>query len=118
MIDIRRKDIKVRVDRRENPRLEFHCTAVSSQVKKAMRITDLSFGGVFLELKDKRGIKLGNVMDLAIKFPTEQRAIMIKVVVSNISDRGIGCMFKNLSPQNHAAVKRCFETFKDTIPLP
>ncbi len=117
MIDIRRKNIKVRVDRREHPRLEFHCTAISSYVKNVIRVTDLSLGGLFFEVEDKSAFQPGKEIDLAIKFPTESNAIRVRSVVANVTERGVGCEFKNLSSENRAAIKHCFDTFKDTIPI-
>ncbi len=117
MIDIRRKTIDVRYDRREHPRLEFHCTAIVGHLKDVLRVTDLSLGGVFIELKDKNHIKPEQVIDVAIKFPTQDKAIRVKAKVAGITDRGIGCRFQNLSSQHQETIKFCFETFKDTIPI-
>jgi len=117
MVDIRSSNIKVKVERREHPRLEFHCRATVGGINHIVTITDISLGGFFFELNTSAKLKMGQVVDVSMNLPTEPRAVRVKAKFVNQNPRGIGCAFVNLTPAQHTAVKNCFETFKDTIPL-
>ena len=116
-VDIRRKVSKVVEDLRIHPRLEFHCPARIKGLKGVYRVTDISMGGAFLELKPGSAFKVGQTFNLAMKLPTEYDPINIKAKVANIRKRGIGIEFMDLTQKNQEIIRFCFETFKDTIPL-
>ena len=117
MIDTRSQHIDVSNERRQYPRLEFRCTALFGHLKEVLHVTDLSLGGLFVEVKDKTGLDPGRVVSLAIKFPTEEKAILLKAKIANINERGVGCQFEELTPKSFEAIKNCFETFRDTLPI-
>lgn len=117
MIDVRSQHIEVSKERREFPRLEFRCTALFGHLKDVLRVTDLSLNGLFVEVKNQTGLDPGRVVSLAIKFPTEEKAVLLKAKIVNVNKRGVGCHFVNLGPKNFEAIKNCFQTFRDTLPL-
>lgn len=117
MLDVRSQHIEVTTERRHHPRLEFRCTALFGHLKDVLKVTDLSLNGLFIEVVDKAGLEPGRVVSLAIKFPTEEKAILLRARVVNLSRRGVGCNFVNLSMTNFEVIKTCFETFRDTLPL-
>jgi hypothetical protein len=117
MLDVRSQHIEVSNERRQHPRLEFRCTALFGHLKDVLNVTDLSLSGLFVEVRDKIGLEPGKVVSLAIKFPTEDKAILLRAKVVNINQRGVGCHFVDLSPTAIDAIKNCFETFRDTLPL-
>lgn len=117
MIDVRSQHIEVSNERRHHPRLEFRCTALFGHLKGVLNVTDLSLSGLFVEVTDKTGLNPGSVVSLAIKFPTEEKAVLLKAKVVNVNKRGVGCHFVDLSPKNIETIKNCFETFRDTLPL-
>jgi len=117
MIDVRSQHIEVSKERRQYPRLEFRCTALFGHLKDVLKVTDLSLNGLFVEVKDKTGMKPGRVVSLAIKFPTEEKAVLLKARIANVNKRGVGCQFIDLVPRNFEAIKNCFETFRDTLPV-
>ena len=117
MIDLRARQNPVDVDKRIYPRLEFHCPVVIRRFKGVKRVTDLSLGGVFIELNSMRKELLNIIIDLTIKFPTSHNTIRVKAKVVNINERGIGCKFVKLTKQDQEAVKICFEAFQDTVPI-
>jgi hypothetical protein len=80
-------------------------------------VTDLSLSGLFVEVADKTGLDPGRVVSLAIKFPTEEKAVLLKAKITNSNQRGVGCQFIDLSHNNFQAIKNCFETFRDTLPI-
>lgn len=117
MIDVRSQHIEVSNERRQYPRLEFRCTALFGHRKEVLYVTDLSLGGLFVEVADKAGLEPGRVVSLALKFPTEEKALLIKARVANVNKRGVGCRFEDLSEKHFDAIKNCFETFRDTLPI-
>jgi hypothetical protein len=117
MLDVRSQHIEISNERRQHPRLEFRCTALFGHIKEVLNVTDLSLSGLFVEVKDKTGLESGKVVSLAIKFPTEDKAILVRGKVVNINQRGVGCKFIGLTPTSFEAIKNCFETFRDTLPL-
>lgn len=117
MIDVRSQNIEVSHERRQHPRLEFRCTALFGHLKGVLRVTDLSLNGLFVEIEDKVGLEPGRVVSLAIKLPTEDKAVLLKAKIVNVNKRGVGCYFVDLVPRNVKAIENCFETFRDTLPL-
>lgn len=117
MIDVRSQHIKVSNERRQYPRLEFRCTAIFGHLKEVLNVTDLSLSGLFVEVADKTGLDPGQVVSLAIKFPTEKKAVLLKAKVVNVNKRGVGCLFMEPTPNNVETIKNCFETFRDTLPI-
>ena len=117
MIDVRSQHIEVSKERRQYPRLEFRCTALFGHLKDVLKVTDLSLNGLFVEVNDKTGMTPGRLVSLAIKFPTEEKAVLLKARIANVNKRGVGCQFVDLVPRNFEAIKNCFETFRDTLPV-
>lgn len=117
MIDVRSQNIEVSHERRQHPRLEFRCTALFGHMKEVLNVTDLSLNGIFVEVADKTGLDPGRQVSLAIKFPTEEKAVLLQAKIANVNQRGVGCHFVDLVPKTALAIKHCFETFRDTLPL-
>jgi hypothetical protein len=117
MVDIRRQDVKVKKDRREYPRLEFHCRVSIRGIDQVLTVTDISMGGFFFELVTKKKLKLGSIVDVSMRLPTEINALRFKAKLVNQNERGVGCKYISLTPDVEEAIRNCFETFKDTIPL-
>jgi c-di-GMP-binding flagellar brake protein YcgR len=116
-MDFRRKVSDVSEDQRQHPRLEFHCAARIPGTKGVFRVTDISMGGVFLELKNTADFEVDQTFNLIMKLPTEYEPVNAKVRVANIRERGLGLRFVGLTQKNQEVIRFCFETFKDTIPL-
>jgi len=117
MVDIHRENDKANVERRGTPRLEFHCVAKVIGINDPVKITDISLGGFFFELKVKSKLKMGQIINVTISLPTEEDPIRVKARMINQTDRGVGCKFVDLTKEHKDAVHHCFETFKDTLPI-
>lgn len=117
MVDIRRKNTQVDRERREHPRLDFFCKATIRGINQVVEVTDISLGGFFFELSTKKKLKMGALVDVSMRLPTEDHAIRFKAKMVNQTDRGIGCQYVGLSPENEEAIQNCFETFRDTLPI-
>lgn len=117
MVDVRKENIAVKTERRAFPRLEFHCTAKIIGIKDPVNITDISLGGFFFELNLTSKLKMGQIANVAISLPTENEPLRLKARMINQTDRGVGCAFIDLTPNQRKAIHACFETFKDTLPI-
>lgn len=104
-------------NRRQHPRLEFHCPVRVEGLKGIQKVTDMSVGGIFVENEQASTFKKGQTLHLNIKLPTEYEPITIKAEVANVRDRGIGLKFVDLTQPHQQALRVCFDAFKDTIPL-
>jgi hypothetical protein len=103
-------------DKRKHPRLDFQCTGMI--MGKEAVITDLSLGGVFLELDEiPELLKIGQVANIDLDLPTETQSARMKVKFVSQNERGVGCKFVDLSHENIRAINNCFDEFKNTLPI-
>ncbi len=116
MVDLRSEKKDVTHERRKDQRLEFHCDAKILGLDKIQKITDLSLGGVFIETNFTTELKIGQIVTIGTRFPTDRNVLKFKAEIAYISDRGIGCRFLTLSAQTKEAICLCFEMFRDTLP--
>ena len=86
-------------------------------IREPVTITDISLGGFFFEIKLKGKLRMGQIVNVAIELPTEREHLHVKARMINQNERGVGCAFVDLRPDQREAVRNCFETFKDTIPI-
>jgi hypothetical protein len=117
MIDIENNNSTGGSERREHPRLDFHCKATIRGIHQVVKVTDISLGGFFFELATKRKLKLDILIDVCMRLPTEENTIRFKAKLVSQGKRGIGCKYVSLMPDTKKAIRNCFETFKDTIPI-
>ena len=116
-IDYRRKAVEIRIEKRHFPRLEFHCKTRIHGMRGLLGITDISMGGVFIELKDHSKLRIGQTVYLCLVLPTEREPIKVKARVANLNGRGMGVRFINLTRRSQNSIRFCFTTFKDTLPI-
>ncbi len=117
MLYLRRDNIKVRFERREHPRIEFHCPVTLYGHDLEANILDFSLGGFFIETRVKDQIKLNKHIDLIVKLPTEDNVILLSTKVVNIQKDGIGCMFTNLSHEKFLKLDECFSLYQQMLPI-
>ena len=116
MVDLRSEKKKVKKENRKDPRLELHCNASVLGIDGIQKITDISLGGIFIETIVSNKIKLGQIITLNVKLPTEKNTLKFKAKVVCKTNRGIGCQFVSLDDQKKEAICLCFEMFRDTLP--
>ena len=117
MFEVRRQNIKVDTERRAYPRLDFHCKAKIIGIKDPVTVTDISIGGFFFEFKPGSKLKMGQITNVVLYLPTENEPVMVKARLINQTERGVGCAFLDLASAQRKAIHKCFETFKDTLPI-
>jgi Tfp pilus assembly protein PilZ len=114
-----KKTEKLAKDRRIGPRLDFHCPVLIQGMEGAFTITDISLEGAFIECGNasESQFKLGQIMLLLIRLPTEDNPTEIKATVANVRTHGVGCRFLGLSKISKDAIHRCFNVAKHSIPI-
>ncbi|MGV7222844.1 MAG: PilZ domain-containing protein [Nitrospinales bacterium] len=101
---------------RKDPRLEFHCNAMVLGLDGIKTITDISLGGIFIEVEELDKIKIGQPVMINVKLPTEPKTMRFKAKAVIKNHRGIGFQFISLEERQKDAICLCFEYFKDTLP--
>ena len=117
MKDFRRRVVNVEQERRKNPRLDFNCPVIINSLKGVHTISDMSLGGVFVELSPGSAVKLGQKLHLVIKLPTENYSIHVKSEVIFQTSKGIGCKFLEISQDDLERFRNCFDLYRDMLPL-
>lgn len=112
-----RKVIEVQDERRKHPRLDFDCPVVIPGVEGPKKVTDLSCGGVFIELQPSAALRIGQMLNLVFKLPTRSDSLRVKAQVKSLQKRGIGCQFVDPSLTVVQAIRDYVDTFKDTLLL-
>jgi len=118
-LDCRTKSKVVRKEKRKDPRVEFHCLAIIDGFHGEKRITDISLGGVFLEVEEELipGFYVGKGLRLLIKLPAEDDLIKVHAQIVNVTERGIGCKFIELGRKCEDAIQHTFNLAKHTLPI-
>ena len=117
MVNFRSEKRAVGTDNRKYPRIEFRCKASVLGIDGILTITDISLGGVFVEVKLPGKVPTDKMVTLNLKLPTEKNVMQLKARVTNQTDRGIGCQLTYKNEKERKAIYRCFDFFKDTLPV-
>ena len=57
-------------------------------------------------------LKEGDKVDLVLKFPTQERAMLLKAEIRRVTDDGVGVTFSDLTPEKAKVIKDCFDAYK------
>lgn len=57
-------------------------------------------------------LKEGDKVDLVLKFPTQQGAMLLKAEIRRVVDDGIGVAFIDLTPEGAKVIKDCFDAYR------
>ena len=117
MVDIQNGHSEDDAERREHPQLAFHCKATIRGIHHVVKVTNISLGGFFFELATNKKLKLGMLVDVSMRLPTEENTIRFKAQLISQGKRGIGCKYVSLMRETRESIRNCFETFKDTLPI-
>jgi c-di-GMP-binding flagellar brake protein YcgR len=105
------------IDRRKDPRIDFHLELTIEGYKGATEIRDLSLGGLMIKLDDPSRFSLGDGVVLTMLLPFEDKPIDVKAKVVRITSEGIGVEYVKLSPYHKMIIEQCFHIFKSTMPI-
>lgn len=117
MVNLRRKHIQVKAERRSATRIELHIPVVILGVDTKAQIVDFSLDGFHIELGTQTALEVGRHINLALRVPFEKGVIKIRAVVVYKDEKGIGCRFINLTTQNYDLLERSFNIFNSTLPI-
>lgn len=117
MVNLRRKHISVKAERRNNTRIEFHLPVVILGVDTKAQIVDFSLDGFHIALGKKTTLAIGRHINLALRLPSEKNVLKIKAKVVYKDEKGIGCRFIDQTPQLQDVLERCFNIFNATLPI-
>ena len=117
MSEFERQVVSVAQERRRSPRLDFNCPVIINGIKGVHTITDLSMGGVFIELSAGTTLHHSQKLHLVVKLPTENYSLHIKAQVEYQGKRGVGCQFLELAERDSEAFRHCFNVYRDMLPV-
>lgn len=100
-------------ERRKAPRTSFSLEVEVWGRKGPNKIADLSTGGVFIYAERPSQFKVGDKIELVLKFPTQQEAMLVKAQVSRVTGEGIGVKFTGLTPDSAKVIEDCYNSFKE-----
>ena len=105
------------IDRRKDPRIDFHLELTIEGYKGATEIRDLSLGGLLIKLDDPSHFSPGDVIVLVMLLPFEDKPVDVKAKVVRRTPEGIGVEYVKLSPYHRMVLEQCFHIFRSTMPI-
>ena len=105
------------LDRRKDPRIDFHLELTIDGYKGATEIRDLSLGGLLIKLDDPSHFSPGDVIVLVMLLPFEDKPVDVNAKVVRRTPEGIGVEYVKLSPYHKMMLEQCFHIFKSTMPI-
>ena len=79
-------------------------------------ITDLSVTGAFIYTEVSSKFKPDDEVDLVLKFPTEDEAMLVKGQVKRIAERGIGIEFVKLAGEQIKVIAKFYSKLRRAKP--
>lgn len=117
MVNLRRKHVKVKSERRNNDRIEFHYPIVILGIDEKAQILDFSPEGFFIEMHTKANLPIGRHVNLALKLPTEKEVLRLRAKITYKDKNGIGCQLVDTTVKLYESLERCFNIINATLPL-
>lgn len=117
MVNLKRKYVKVKSERRNNDRIEFHYPIVILGIDEKAEILDFSPDGFFIEMHTKANLPIGRHVNLALKLPTEKEVLRLRAKIAYKDKNGIGCKLVDTTIQLYESLERCFNIINSTLPL-
>jgi hypothetical protein len=117
MVNFKRQHIKVKSNRRNNDRIEFHYPIVILGIDEEARILDFSPEGLYIEMHSKKKLTIGRHVNLALKLPTEKEVLRLRAKIAYKDKNGIGCQLVDTTANIYESLERCFNIINATLPL-
>jgi Tfp pilus assembly protein PilZ len=102
-------------ERRKSSRTPFYLEIEMWGQDVSSSIRNLSTSGVFIYTEEASQYKPGDKIDLVLKLPTEEEAMLLQVEVIRVTEDGIGVKFLNLTPYYAEMIKRCYTALRDQL---
>ena len=97
---------------REPSRLEVEVWGSSGENE----ITDLSVTGAFIYTDTSSQFRPDEEVDLVLKFPTEDEAMLVKGRIKRITGRGVGIEFLNLTSEHINIIAQYYRSLRRAKP--
>lgn len=117
MVNLRRQYIKVKSERRNSDRIEFHYPVVILGIDEKAQILDFSPEGFFIEMHTGKKLEVGRHVNLALKLPSEKEVLRLRAKIAYRDKNGIGCQLVDTTVQLYESLERCFDIINSTLPL-
>jgi hypothetical protein len=105
-------------EKRLTPRIEFHHDVIINRSREVRKMKNFSTSGAFILTDNPSQFKPGIKISLFMKFPLEQKPMVMHAEITHVEEEGIGVKFVDLLGRNADMVEYNFEVFKGTLPLP
>ena len=102
-------------ERRKSSRTPFYQEIVVWGREESPSIRNLSTSGVFIYTESASQYKPGDEIDLVLKLPTEEEAMLLQVEVIRVTADGIGVKFLNLTSYYAEIIERCYAALRDQL---
>ena len=102
-------------ERRKSSRTPFYLEIEVWGRDKSTSIRNLSTSGAFIYTEKVSQYKPGDEIDLLLKLPNEEEAMLLQVEVSRVTEDGIGVKFLNLTPYYAEIIERCYVALRDQL---
>ena len=79
-------------------------------------MTDLSVTGAFIYTEASSHLKPDDEIDLVLKFPTEDEAMLVKARVKRITERGVGIEFMKLTSEHINVIAKYYGKLRRAKP--
>ena len=79
-------------------------------------ITNISVTGAFIYIETSSQFKPDDEVDLVLKFPTEDEAMLVKGKVRHITERGVGIEFMKLTSEHIKGIAKYYSKLRRTKP--
>jgi hypothetical protein len=117
MVNLKRQYLKVKKERRNNDRIEFHYPIVILGIDEKARILDFSPEGLYIEMRTKKNLTIGRHVNLALKLPSEKEVLRLRAKIAYIDKNGIGCQLVDTTINVYESLERCFNIINSTLPI-
>ena len=102
-------------ERRKLTRIPFYLEIEVWGRNDSHSIRNLSTSGVFIFTDKVSQYEPGDEIELILKLPTEEEAMLLRGVVSRVTEDGIGVKFLNLTHYYAKIIERCYTSYKDQL---
>lgn len=103
-------------ERRDAPRTPSRLEVEVWGCSGENEITDLSVTGAFIYTEAPSKFKPDDEVDLVLKFPTEDEAMLVKCLVKHTTERGIGVEFLKLTGEQIKIIAKYYSNLRRTKP--
>jgi len=103
-------------ERRDAPRVPSRLEVEVWGSSGENEITDLSVTGAFIYTEATSQFQPDDEVDLVLKFPTEEEAMLVKGQVKRVTERGVGVEFVKLTSEYIRVIAKFYSTLRRAKP--